>query len=97
MSGTISPAFVTIFDNEVKHNYQASRSLAGLVREKNVEGNIVKFNKLTKGVATVRTPAADVVPMSLTYSLASATMSDFIAAEYSDIFNFLRFRFIICH
>tara|TARA_B100001123_G_scaffold205879_1_gene233387 strand:- start:314 stop:1171 length:858 start_codon:yes stop_codon:yes gene_type:complete len=84
---TISPAFVTIFDNEVKQAYQASRSLAGLVREKSVEGDTVKFNKLTKGVATVRTPATDVVPMSLTYSLASASMTDYIAAEYSDVFN----------
>jgi hypothetical protein len=84
---SISPAFVTIFDNEVKQNYQASRSLAGLVREKSVTGDTVKFNKLTKGVATVRTPATDVVPMSLTYSLASATMTDYIAAEYSDVFN----------
>jgi hypothetical protein len=84
---SISPAFVTIFDNEVKQNYQASRSLAGLVREKSVTGDTVKFNKLTKGVATVRTPATDVVPMSLTYSLASASMTDYIAAEYSDVFN----------
>lgn len=84
---TISPAFVTIFDNEVKQAYQASRSLAGLVREKSVEGDTVRFNKLTKGVATVRTPATDVVPMSLTYSLASASMTDYIAAEYSDVFN----------
>lgn len=84
---TISPAFVTIFDNEVKQAYQASRALAGLVREKSVEGDTVKFNKLGKGVATVRTPQTDVVPMSLSYSLATATMTDYIAAEYSDIFN----------
>jgi len=84
---TISPAFVTIFDNEVKQAYQASRALAGLVREKSVEGDTVKFNKLGKGVASVRTPQADVSPMSLTYSLATATMTDYIAAEYSDIFD----------
>ena len=84
---TISPAFVTIFDNEVKQAYQASRALGGLVREKSVEGDTVKFNKLTKGVASVRTPQSDVVPMSLTYSLASASITDYIAAEYSDIFN----------
>jgi len=84
---TISPAFVTIFDNEVKQAYQASRALAGLVREKSVEGDTVKFNKLGKGVASVRTPQADVSPMNLTYSLATATMTDYIAAEYSDIFD----------
>lgn len=84
---TISPAFVTIFDNEVKQAYQASRALAGLVREKSIDGDTVKFNKLGKGVASVRTPQSDVVPMSLAYSLVTATMTDYIAAEYSDIFN----------
>ena len=88
MAATISPAFTTIFDQEVKQAYQSARELAGLIREKSaVSGNTVKFPKLTKGVATVRTPKADVTPMSLTYSQATATMTDFIAAEYSDIFE----------
>jgi len=85
---TISPAFVTLFDAEVKQAYQAARALAGIVREKSAQGaNIVKFPKLGKGVASVRTPQADVSPMNTAYSLASATMTDFIAAEYSDLFD----------
>ena len=84
---TISPSFVTIFDSEVKQAYQAARQLAGLVREKSVTGDTVKFNKLTKGVASVRTPQTEVTPMSLSYSLVTATMTDYIASEYSDIFN----------
>jgi len=84
---TISPSFVTIFDSEVKHAYQSARQLAGLVREKSVTGDTVKFNKLTKGVAAVRTPQTEVTPMNLTYSLVTATMTDYIASEYSDIFN----------
>ena len=84
---TISPSFVTIFDSEVKQAYQAARQLAGLVREKSVTGDTVKFNKLTKGVAAVRTPQTEVPPMNLTYSLVTATMTDYIASEYSDIFN----------
>ena len=84
----ISPAFVTLFDAEVKQAYQASRALAGLTREKSVTGSsIVKFPKLAKGVASVRTPQSDVVPMNVAYSQVSATMADFIAAEYSDIFD----------
>ena len=83
----ISPSFVTIFDSEVKQAYQAARQLAGLVREKSVTGDTVKFNKLTKGVAAVRTPQTEVTPMNLTYSLVTATMTDYIASEYSDIFN----------
>ena len=84
---TISPAFVTIFDSEVKQAFQASRQLAGMVREKSVTGDTVKFNKLTSGVASVRTPQTEVTPMNLTYSLVTATMTDYIASEYSDIFN----------
>ena len=84
---TISPSFVTIFDSEVKQAYAAARQLAGLVREKSVTGDTVKFNKLTKGVASVRTPQTEVTPMSLSYSLVTATMTDYIASEYSDIFN----------
>lgn len=84
----ISPAFVTLFDAEVKQAYQASRALAGLTREKSVTGSsIVKFPKLAKGVASVRTPQSDVVPMNVAYSTVQATMADFIAAEYSDIFD----------
>lgn len=84
---TISPAFVTIFDSEVKQAFQASRQLAGMVREKSVTGDTVKFNKLTSGVASVRTPQTEVTPMNLSYSLVTATMTDYIASEYSDIFN----------
>lgn len=84
---TISPSFVTIFDSEVKHAYQAARQLAGLVREKSVTGDTVKFNKLTKGVASVRTPQTEVTPMNLTYSLVTANMTSYIASEYSDVFN----------
>lgn len=85
---TISAAFTTIFDQEVKQAYQASRKLGGLIREKNAQGaSTVKFPTLGKGVASVRTPMTDVVPMNLTFAQVTATMTDYIAAEYSDIFN----------
>lgn len=88
MAVGISNAFVQLFDAEVKQAYQASRALAGVTRERaNVEGNQVKFPKIGKGVATVRVPQTDVTPLNVTYSQVSATMSDFIASEYSDIFT----------
>jgi len=84
----ISNAFVQLFDAEVKQAYQASRALAGLVRERNgVEGSVVKFPKIGKGTATIRVPQTDVTPLNVSYSQVTATMSDYIAAEYSDIFN----------
>ena len=88
MAVGISNAFVQLFDAEVKQAYQASRALAGVTRERtSVEGNQVKFPKIGKGTATVRVPQTDVPPLNVTYSQVTATMSDFIAAEYSDIFN----------
>jgi len=88
MALSISNAFVQLFDAEVKQAYQAGRSLAGLCRERSgIEGNQVKFPKLGKGTATVRVPQTDVTPLNVTYSQVTATMSDYIAAEYSDIFQ----------
>lgn len=85
---TISNAFTTLFDQEVKQAYQASRKLAGLTRERDAAGSsTVKFPKLGSGVATVRTPMTDVVPLNLSFSQATATMTDYIASEYSDMFN----------
>lgn len=88
MAIAVSNAFVTLFDAEVKQAYQASRALAGLVRERNgVEGSTVKFPKIGKGTATVRVPQTDVSPLNVSYSQVTATMADWNAAEYSDIFH----------
>lgn len=88
MAVGITNAFVQLFDAEVKQAYQGARALAGVTRERNnVEGNQVKFPKIGKGTATVRVPQSDVTPLNVTYSQVTATMSDYIAAEYSDIFN----------
>jgi hypothetical protein len=88
MAVAISNAFVQMFDAEVKQAYQGARSLAGVIRERtNVEGSQVKFPKIGKGTATIRVPQTDVTPLNVSYSQVTATMSDYIAAEYSDIFN----------
>lgn len=88
MAVAISNAFVQMFDAEVKQAYQGARALAGLTRERtNVEGNQVKFPKIGKGTATVRVPQTDVTPLNVSYSQVTASMSDYIAAEYSDIFS----------
>ncbi len=94
MALSVSNAFITLFDSEVKQAYQAGRALAGLTREKNnVVGQTVSFPKLGKGIATIRTPQTDVTPLSLDYSTVTATMTDYIAAEYSDIFNQTKVNF----
>jgi len=88
MAVSISNAFVTLFDSEVKQAYQGQRLLAGVTRERaGVEGSTVKFPKIGKGSATIRVPQTDVTPLNVSYSQVTATMEDYIAAEYSDIFN----------
>jgi len=93
MAVSISNAFVTLFDSEVKQAYQGQRALAGLTRERTVEGSTVKFPKIGKGTASIRVPQTDVTPMSVTYSQVTATMEDYVAAEYSDIFNQAKVNF----
>jgi len=88
MAQSITNAFVTLFDEEVKQAYQDEALLRGTMRTRTgVQGNTVKFPKIGKGVATVRVPQTDVTPLNVTYSQVTATMSDYIAAEYSDIFH----------
>jgi len=88
MAQSITNAFVTLFDEEVKQAYQGEALLRGTMRSRSgVQGNTVKFPKIGKGVATVRVPQTDVTPLNVTYSQVTATMTDYIAAEYSDIFH----------
>ena len=85
---SVSGVFQTLFDSEVKQSYQAESVLRPYVRVKpNVKGNTQKFYVIGKGTASVRTPQSDVVPIGVSYTPQTATMSDYSAAEYSDIFQ----------
>ena len=87
MAQNLSTAFVTLFDAEVKQAYQGSAQLRSTVRVRSgVEGSTYKFPKIGKGVAQVRIPQTDVTPLNVTYGQVTATLADYIAAEYSDIF-----------
>jgi hypothetical protein len=94
MAQSITNAFVTLFDAEVKQAYQGESSILGCVRlRQGVQGNTYKFPKLGKGSATARIPQTDVTPLNVTYSQVTATMSDYNAAEYSDIFHQAKVNF----
>ena len=83
----LSSAFVTLFDAEVKQAYQGKAKLVGAVRQRRgVEGSVVKFPKVGRGVATLRIPQTDVSPLNAGWSQVTATLADWNAAEYSDIF-----------
>jgi hypothetical protein len=94
MSISLSNAFVTLFDAEVKQAYQGMAMLVPAVRQRRgVEGSTVKFPKVGKGVATVRVPQTDVTPLNVGFSSVTLTLADYNAAEYSDIFSQAKVNF----
>lgn len=94
MAVSISNAFVTLFDTEVKQAYQADAVLRNTVRLRTgVTASTHKFPKIGAGVAQIRVPQTDVTPLNVTYSQATVTLTDYIAAEYSDIFNQAKVNF----
>ena len=94
MSTGLSTAFITLFEAEVKQAYQGDAVLRDSVRMRtNVEGSTVKFPKIGKGTAQIRTPQTDVVPLNTSFSTVTATMENYIAAEYSDIFDQAKVNF----
>jgi hypothetical protein len=94
MSVSLSNAFVTLFDAEVKQAYQGKAQLVGAVRSRRgVEGSTVKFPKVGAGVATPRVPQTDVTPINASFSQVTLTLADWNAAEYSDIFSQAKVNF----
>lgn len=94
MSVSLSNAFITLFDAEVKQAYQGKAMLVPAVRQRRgVEGSTVKFPKVGKGVATLRIPQTDVTPLNVGFSMVTLTLADYNAAEYSDIFNQAKVNF----
>jgi len=94
MAISLSNAFVTLFDAEVKQAYQAKAVLVPAVRQRRgVEGSTVKFPKVGKGVATARVAQSDVTPMNVGFSTVTCTLGDWNAAEYSDIFSQAKVNF----
>jgi len=94
MSVSLSNAFVTLFDAEVKQAYQGKAQLVGAVRaRRGVEGSTVKFPKVGRGVATPRIAQTDVTPLNVGFSQVTLTLADWNAAEYSDIFSQAKVNF----
>ncbi len=94
MAVSLSNAFVTLFDDEVKQAYPASAVLVPAVRQRRgVEGSTVKFPKVGKGAATLRVAQTDVTPLNVGFSSVTCTLQDWNAAEYSDIFSQAKVNF----
>jgi len=88
MSRYVRDLVVAEFDKMVKKEYANTKTLSSRVRvKKNVEGATCRFQKSTQGMATKKVPQADVVPMNLDYSYVTATLEDWNAPEYTDVFD----------
>ncbi|MDJ0950915.1 MAG: phage capsid protein [Alphaproteobacteria bacterium] len=88
MSKSLTDAAINSFDAMVKHAYQAEGVLRRHMRVKTgVVGSTHRFTKMGRGLATPRVPQTDVSPMNVGYTNATATLADWNAPEYTDIFD----------
>lgn len=88
MSRNLTAAAIAEFDAQVKQAYQGSGMLRGTVRVRTgVVGSTHRFPKIGKGTATPRVTQSDVVPMNVAHTNATATLEDWNAPEYTDIFD----------
>ena len=88
MSKNLSAAAQTQFDDEVKQAFQGVGMLRDTVTIRNeVVGDTYKFRKMGKGLANQKPSQAEVTPMDVSHSLVTATLSNWNAPEYTDIFD----------
>ena len=94
MSRYISDLAVAEFDRDVKQEYAQSAQMRATVKVKTgVEGTTIRFQKANQGMANKKVPQADVSPMNIDYSYVTATMEDWNAPEYTDIFDAPKINF----
>jgi len=87
MSITLNAAAVELFDSQVKKEYQEGYVLKGLCRQKTVAGaNKIHFPKMGNAIARQKEMHEDVLPSNVAHSRVAATMENWYAAEYTDIF-----------
>jgi len=88
MSKNLSPVAQTEFDNLVHQVFQGSEKTAGIVKTRSgVVGDTYKFRTMGKGMANQKASQADVTPMDVTHSLVTCTLENWLAPEYTDIFD----------
>ena len=76
------------FDSLVKHAYAGMGLLKPSVTVRNnVVGETYKFRKMGTGLANQKSTADLVTPMDVTHEVQTATMQNWNAPEYTDIFD----------
>jgi len=89
MSKSLSSAAAQQFDSEVLHEYQGMGSLRTTVTVRTgIVGDTYKFRGMGKGMAHQRgSTQTDVTPMDVSHSLQTVTLENWVAPEYTDIFD----------
>jgi len=88
MSKNLSAVAQQEFDSMVKHAYQAGGKLRDcLTVRSGVVGDIYKFRRMGKGLANQKASQADVTPMDISHALIPCTLENWLAPEYTDIFD----------
>lgn len=88
MSISLSSVAQELFDAEVKHAFQTAGKLRDTVTIRNgVVGDTYNFRAMAKGLANQKASQDDVTPMNVVHSTVSCTLGNWVAPEYSDIFD----------
>lgn len=81
-------AAITSFDTEAVAAYQGAARLRDTVTVKSgVKGATHQFQTIGAGLATNHTTAELVTPMDIAHGKVPATLSNWVSAEYTDIFD----------
>ena len=88
MSKNLSAVASIEFDSMVKHAYATKGLLKPFVTVRNnVVGDTYKFRNMGKGLANQKSTSDLVTPMDVSFDFAIATLQNWNAPEYTDIFD----------
>ncbi len=88
MSKNLTNAAVIEFDAEVKHEYQGMKTLRQAVSLRTgFVGESYRFTRMGKGIANQKATQANVTPMDIEHARQTATMQNWNAPEFTDIFD----------
>jgi hypothetical protein len=88
MSVNLSAVAQIEFDSMVKQAYQGTGILRGTVTQRNnVVGDTYKFRAMGKGLANQKATSAAVTAMGVGHSFTVATLANWNAPEFTDIFD----------
>ncbi len=89
MSKVLSAVAVTEFDSMVKHEYNdvMGKLKKTITARQNVTGDTYNFRLMGKGIANQKSTADLVTPMDVNHQFRIATLANWNAPEYTDIFD----------